>query len=688
MFLLRAVAWIVGLFAFVRIPWVQEHLLIPFAQLQHGAACALTGAPRDAVVVDLSCTGADVMAVTLGALLSFPMEWKRKLLGVGLGFSLLVALNTVRIGTLSWVVGDRHLFELLHLRVLPMVLVLAATAFVLYWIRRPTATGKRTLPRQVVQPLLWVVGFTLIYFLLAPSLYSSDLILRWAFGITAASARLMNWLGLDASIQGNLLTTENGRWLVTQECVLTPLIPAYFGLVWALLRSPMAKVVASLAAFPLFSILGGCRLMVLAVPAGILGQEHFVAVHAFYQIVLAVLAVLCANWLSRQYGGATYAGTTSALVIGAAIGLAIQAVDGGRILAASALSTADPQGVLAFLPAFMSGLFVTLTLTIGSRSLRSSLLAGIGLVAVALALRWAVGQLGAGGFVPHPLILRAFAVGVPLLVAWRLRRRPDADSYREQWNEVGNGFPDLGGADSTATYRRDEQLLLQRAFPRLEGVRLFKTDLWDEARNSRILQWAADGGAQAYGIDISLPTVRLARAEFARLGVGGHLVVGDVRAIPFRTRSFDGVYSMGTVEHFDDTVGAVAEIARVTSESGHVVLGVPNRHDPFLRPLLVSCLQAFGLYAYGDEKSYSHGSLERLCSRVGLRVDQQSGILFQPGWLRMLDLALHTGRLKVPGLRALTTAALKAFALVSAKAPSLRRRGYLIAAIAAQETES
>lgn len=681
-FLLRAGAWIVGLFAFVRVPWVQEHLLIPFAQLQHGAACALTGAPRDAVVVDLSCTGADVMAVTLGALLSFPLPWKRRLLGAAFGMALLVGLNTLRIGILSWVVGNRDLFQLLHLRVLPMALVLAATAFVLFWIRRPGAAARSTLPREVLRPLAWVLGFTVLYFLLAPTLYSSDLILRWAQWITAASAGVMHWLGLEAEIHNNVLITANGSWRVTQECVLTPLIPAYLGLAWAMLHTPRAKALAVVAAFPLFSGLGAARLMVLALPASLIGAEHFVAVHAFYQVLLAIVVVLGVHWLLARTERPTYLTPAWAVAAGLIAGLGVQALDGGRLLAGGALATADPQGVLTFLPAFMVGLFTALTLTLGGRHLATIVAAHAGLAVAGVSVRWALGELGGGGFSPHPLTLRAVAIALPLLVAWWLRRRVTTSTYRDEWNRVGEDFPDLGGAASTDVYRRDEQLLIRQAQPELDGKRLFKTDLWDEARNSRILQWAAGEGAQVCGIDISLPTVLKARAEFARHGLEAGLAVADVRAVPFRSGTFDGVYSMGTVEHFQETEAAVAEIARTCGTDGRVILGVPNRRDPFLRPVLVGALQAFGLYEYGAEKSYSHGGLRQLCDRSGLHVDARSGILFQPGCLRMMDLALHTRRWRVPGLGRVVESLLKPFAALSARFPGLRRHGYLIAAIA------
>ena len=53
--------------------------------------------------------------------------------------------------------------------------------------------------------------------------------------------------------------------------------------------------------------------------------------------------------------------------------------------------------------------------------------------------------------------------------------------------------------------------MLEEAFPDLDRKTIFKTDLWDEAKNTRILAWASSQGARAYGVDISEPTVRQAR---------------------------------------------------------------------------------------------------------------------------------------------------------------------------------
>jgi SAM-dependent methyltransferase len=249
-------------------------------------------------------------------------------------------------------------------------------------------------------------------------------------------------------------------------------------------------------------------------------------------------------------------------------------------------------------------------------------------------------------------------------------------AYRRFWHRVGETFPDLGGAASTAYYLENEKRLLAAHVPDLARCRMLKTDLWDEVKNTRILQWVHAQGASVFGVDISEPTVRQARAGFADGGLRG--TVSDVRSLPFRDASFDAIYSMGTIEHFHDPETAVREMHRVLRPGGRAVIGVPNRLDPFLRPLLAYALQAVNLYGYGYERSFSRRAFREMLEAAGFEVVAETAILFVPGWLRMADLALHS---YAPPLARLTGAAVAPFAWLDAHVPAVRRHGYLLATV-------
>jgi len=163
----------------------------------------------------------------------------------------------------------------------------------------------------------------------------------------------------------------------------------------------------------------------------------------------------------------------------------------------------------------------------------------------------------------------------------------------------------------------------------------------------------------------------------ARKVLLGHrpgFVVGDVREIPFADGTVDAVYSMGTIEHFVEYAQAVREIFRILAPGGIAIIGVPNKLDPFLRPLMVHVMNKLGLYGYGMEKSFTPGELKRLLESAGFQVTSQTAILFIPGWLRMLDLLLHTRRSWLGGL---VRPPVRLFAWLYRNVPAVRRHGYL-----------
>lgn len=256
---------------------------------------------------------------------------------------------------------------------------------------------------------------------------------------------------------------------------------------------------------------------------------------------------------------------------------------------------------------------------------------------------------------------------------------------RARWEAVFSQIPTHAEAPSTRYYRECEELLFRTYVGSLPGKRVFKTDLWDEARNTRILLWVGQQGGLAYGIDIAPSVVEEAQQVFHRHGIAPGFVVGDVRQIPFGDNTCDVVYSMGTIEHFPETEGAVGEIFRVLRPGGTAIIGVPNKLDPFLRPLMVTVLNWFGLYPYGYEKSYASGELAAMARRAGFHVQAVTGLLFLPGVLRIADLFLYT--LRSP-LALVTALLVRPFSFLYLRITGIRRHGYLIACIARKPTDA
>jgi SAM-dependent methyltransferase len=247
------------------------------------------------------------------------------------------------------------------------------------------------------------------------------------------------------------------------------------------------------------------------------------------------------------------------------------------------------------------------------------------------------------------------------------------------WESAGESIPPFLRAPSTRYYLECEQHLFERYFPPLAGKRLLKTDVWDEAKNTRILLWAArDKGVQPFGLDISSAIVRQARQSFVESGVRGRFIVSDMRDMGYLDETFDCLYSMGTCEHFPEYRTALAECFRVLKPGGTAIIGVPNKHDPFLRPLQVAALNALGLYAYGYEKSFTIRTLEDMLRDIGFQPRARTGILFMPGALRMLDLFLYVNW---PGTARVTDPLVRPFAWLYRRFDGLKRMGYLVVSV-------
>ena len=694
-FLVQAVLWNIALFALIRLTWVDQHLIAALISFQKTLVSWYGTPTTNTLVVTSSCSGADVMALCLGVTLAYPVAWRRRIVGAIGGVLLILVLNAIRIATLYSVADNIARLNLLHLYVWPGILSIATIAYVFTWIRASESRAP-ALPRRWVTLGIAVFVSLVLYAFAVPWVFTSPA-MEVVSGWTAASGGVvLGAVGATARVTGPVLSTARGGFIVTPECLFTPMIPISLAaiLVWPM---PLRRRFLWLAvAAPAFFALGVVRLLALALPAFLVDTPAFLA-HGFYQVLAGLALIVVAAHLSAPDRSGRRA--SERVIAGAIAAIAAAIVGGlwkdGVLWAAAAVQHVVPatltslqrpgemQGALALLPVYQFGLAVGLwiAMTGGAEAWRFAralgwlavsqvlLLVGVGLYAQHF-----------GGAWPHALVIRGWAIAMPvvLTLAWTGAAGTFVGdpTYKRFWQHVGDTFPSLTGATSTRLYARDERRLITDALPHLAGRSVLKTDLWDEAKNTQILQWVFDRGARVTGIDISMPTVQEARAAFGVRTL--HAVASDVRRTPFADGSFDAIYSMGTVEHFVETEAAVVELGRLLKPGGRLILGVPNRHDPFLRPAFVTLLSRFGLYAYGVEKSYSRKQLRKMIETAGLTVVQESGILFIPGYLRMADLWVHT---RMPALSWMTGALVAPFGWISRLVPVLNKHGYLIASV-------
>jgi len=432
MFLLAALVWSLGLFALLRTPWVEEQLVLPLTQLQKQAADHYTGSPSVPIAVTLECSGTDVLALCLAAILACPVSWRGRLAGTAGAVAFVLGLNTVRIATLDLAAGSPALFRALHLQVWPAILVLATAGYVFAWMRKALgATGRTDFPlvrRFAPRAAVLLVAFALC----GPWIARSEALLEAGAWTARAAAFFLAAAGLAATASGNVLATSRGAFIVTPECLATALIPLYVASVLAVRLTWPWRALALAAAVPLFAALAVARLLLLALPPALATSPLFL-VHGFHQLVLAVIGVvLLALWreppaprrwarAAGRAGAALGAAAILAIVAGAALTSAL--LGAARAVASLAPHTltelaapGDAQGALALLPAYQAGLLLALGLTafVGWGRLLSAF--GV-LLASQVVFLVVLGELADhAGLVAHALFLRAWAVGVPVVL--------------------------------------------------------------------------------------------------------------------------------------------------------------------------------------------------------------------------------------------------------------------------------
>lgn len=417
---------------------VMASVVVPFSRWQGTVVAWYLGVGSLPVSVVPSCSGLDAMSLCVAAVMAFPRPWRRRLAGAGIGLVWILLVNLARVASLAAAV-DSAWFDLLHVVVWPTLLILATVGWVFLWLRvtdRPVDAAP--LGDQSSAGLLaWSAVSLGVYAVIIPVLSAWQVLDLFARDLAAIAVAMLTVVGIDALVTGNLITAGGQPYLVTSECVTTPLMALY---VAAVAATPMrlAVRVAWLAAFaPVFITLAVLRLLTVASPPLLFGSPLFVT-HAFHQLVLAVVIVglLARHWSSSASRPALMTMVCGAVAGGIAVGVVAGEAYTHSLLAALAqvgLSGAtalgapaarDLQGVVASLPAFQLALFVALLLAVRHRvSARHAVYGLVALIALQAATLAGVSSdvfdvtsTGAA------LALRGWALAAPAVIVATLAR--------------------------------------------------------------------------------------------------------------------------------------------------------------------------------------------------------------------------------------------------------------------------
>jgi ubiquinone/menaquinone biosynthesis C-methylase UbiE len=112
-------------------------------------------------------------------------------------------------------------------------------------------------------------------------------------------------------------------------------------------------------------------------------------------------------------------------------------------------------------------------------------------------------------------------------------------------------------------------------FDRFRGARLLEVGC---GMGTDLLQFARSG-ARCTGIDLTPRSVEITRHRFKLYGADGNFMISDGEHLPFRSESFDVVYSNGVLHHMPDTAEAIREVHRVLRPGGVAKIMLYHRHS-------------------------------------------------------------------------------------------------------------
>ena len=211
----------------------------------------------------------------------------------------------------------------------------------------------------------------------------------------------------------------------------------------------------------------------------------------------------------------------------------------------------------------------------------------------------------------------------------------------DYWRSVVESRLPAGGGLWRAHSDRVNGSLLGRWLPPLEGRRVLKTDLFDEAVGTGLYPRLAPA-ERVVGIDVSPAVVASARRRYPEL----EGVVADVRRLPFRDGEFDVAVSISTLDHFesaDELRAGLEELARVLGPGGRLVVTLDNALNPVValrNRLPLGLLRRVGAVPYFVGATCGPRGLVQLLAVTGFAVEATTAVLHCPRAAAVLGASL------------------------------------------------
>jgi 2-polyprenyl-3-methyl-5-hydroxy-6-metoxy-1,4-benzoquinol methylase len=160
------------------------------------------------------------------------------------------------------------------------------------------------------------------------------------------------------------------------------------------------------------------------------------------------------------------------------------------------------------------------------------------------------------------------------------------------------------------------------------------------AKGKDLIYFAQDFGYKLYGIDYSNHGVTSAKRNIRIAGLEADIRCEDMFNTSFEPESFDIVYSMGLIEHFDNPSNAIDAHIKLLKKDGILILTVPNFDKSIYRTINKWMGKWEGITETHNIGLLNKKSLRNSIMGKGLK-------LLSIGYLGVVDLDLIFCRLKI-----------------------------------------
>ncbi|MDP3973580.1 MAG: methyltransferase domain-containing protein [Candidatus Daviesbacteria bacterium] len=183
---------------------------------------------------------------------------------------------------------------------------------------------------------------------------------------------------------------------------------------------------------------------------------------------------------------------------------------------------------------------------------------------------------------------------------------------------------------------------LRKWVPNEKGLKVLKLDLYNEATMTATLaDWFIQRKYEYFGVDLSKEVVKLARRNFSKKLNVKNFKVGDIRKLPFKSNTFDIVFSFGTIEHIRENQQAVNEAFRVLKPGGIFITGVNNKLDMWGSYFVNELTNKLFKHITSYEPSYFPWEQRKWLKQAGFTNIKTTGMILFPHILRYTDLFIE-----------------------------------------------